>query len=109
MDWGPVRIEKYVLPSGQCPFDDWFNQLDMQDQALIDTRFDRVARGNFGDVKPLGEGVYELKFKSGSGFRIYFGRSAKQVILLICAGNKRSQTKDIAMAKANWRNFQREK
>jgi putative addiction module killer protein len=99
MDWGSVRIEKYVLPSGRCPFDDWFNKLDMQDQALIDTRFDRVARGNFGDVKPLGDGVYELKFKSGAGFRVYFGRSGKQVILLLCAGSKRSQTKDIAAAK----------
>ena len=109
MHLGPLQIEKYVLPSGACPFDDWFNVLPLQDQAMIDTRLDRVSLGNLGSANSVGDGVFELKFKSGSGFRIYYGRSDKQVILLICAGNKRTQKKDIATAKKYWSSFLEEK
>ena len=105
MQLGPLEIEKYLMPSGACPFDDWFNVLPLQDQAMIDTRLDRVSLGNLGKTNSVGDGVFELKFKSGSGFRIYYGRSSKQVILLLCAGNKRTQAKDIARAKNYWNNF----
>jgi putative addiction module killer protein len=109
MDWGPLQIEKYVLDTGVCPFDDWISALPLQDQALVDTRLTRVTLGNFGDINSLGDGVFELKFKSGAGFRIYYGHSGKRVILLLSAGNKRMQKRDIATAKNYWRCFQKEK
>jgi putative addiction module killer protein len=109
MDLGPLQIEKYVLNTGACPYDDWFSTLPPKDQALIDSRLDRVALGNLGDTKSLGDGVFELKFRSGSGFRIYYGRSGRHLILLLYAGNKRTQKRDIATAKSYWRSFQKEK
>lgn len=109
MSLGPVQIRKYELLSGVCPFDQWFDKLTRQDQALVDTRLDRVCLGNFGDANSLGDGVFELKFRMGSGFRIYYGRSGKQVVLLLCAGNKRTQSQDIASAKRYWLNFKQEK
>jgi putative addiction module killer protein len=109
MDSEPWQIEKYVLNSGSCPFDDWFNSLSPQDQALVDTRIIRVSLGNFGDTNSLGDGVFELKFKTGTGWRIYYGRSGKCVILLLCAGNKRSQKRDVTTAKNYWGFFQKEK
>ena len=109
MTLGSVQLQKYELPSGGCPFDDWFNDLTRQDQALVDIRLDRVSLGNFGDINSLGDGVFELKFRTGSGFRIYYGRSGKQLVLLLSAGNKRTQRKDITIAKSYWRNFQQEK
>jgi putative addiction module killer protein len=109
MEWGPLQIEKYVLDSGACPFDDWVKALMPQDQAMVDTRLMRVAIGHLGDTHSIGDGVFVLKFKSGSGFRIYYGRSGKRVILLLCAGNKRTQKRDITTAKNYWGCFQKVK
>ena len=107
MEWGPLQIETYALDSGICPFDDWLKALSPEDQALVDTRLMRVGVGNLGETKALGDGVFELKFKSGAGFRIYYGRSGKRVILLLCAGSKRTQQRDIATAKNYWNSVQK--
>lgn len=67
------EIEKYVTQEGVCPFDEWFNTLDSKFQARIDVRFDRISLGNFGDHKNLGQGIYELRFSFGAGYRVYYG------------------------------------
>lgn len=74
--------------------------------AAIQVRQDRLARGLFGDCEPVGEGVWELRIDTGSGYRVYYGRSGRQVVLLLCGGNKRSQKADIKTAKAYWRDYE---
>ncbi|EAZ90138.1 type II toxin-antitoxin system RelE/ParE family toxin [Crocosphaera chwakensis] len=102
------EIKKYVTETNLCPFDNWFEQLDMQTQVRIDVRLDRVRLGNFGDAKSVGEGVYELRLFFGSGYRIYYGIIGKKIILLLTGGGKKTQNKDIKKAKKFWNAYQKE-
>lgn len=79
----------------------WIEGLrDRQARARIDVRVDRLLRGNPGDVKPVGEGVSELRISYGPGYRVYYTRRGDTVILLLCGGDKSDQSRDIAQAKA---------
>lgn len=79
---------------------DWINKLkDFRAQARIADRIDRLAAGNPGDVKPVGEGVSELRVNYGPGYRVYFIREGSVVYVLLCGGDKSSQDKDIRLAK----------
>jgi putative addiction module killer protein len=69
----------------------------------IRARLDRLELGNFGIVKPVGDGVSELKIDHGPGYRIYFAMSGKTVVLLLSGGDKSTQQKDIETAKAYWK------
>jgi putative addiction module killer protein len=78
---------------------------DQRIRALIASRLDRFAFGNAGDVKPVGQGVSELRIDHGPGYRIYFTRRGSTVVLLLCGGDKSTQSKDIQAAKklaAEW-------
>ena len=74
--------------------------------AAIQVRMDRLARGLFGDCDPVGEGVWELRIDTGPGYRVYYARSGKQIVLLLCGGDKRSQKADIKTARAYWRDYE---
>ena len=63
-------------------------------------RLDRIEDGNFGDAKSIGGGVSELRIDYGSGYRVYFTRRGKSVVILLCGGDKGSQSQDIVRAKA---------
>jgi putative addiction module killer protein len=79
---------------------------DVQTRAVIASRLDRLAFGNWGDVKPVGKGVSELRIDFGPGWRIYFQQRGETLIVLLCGGNKSTQSKDIETAKrlaAEWR------
>ncbi len=102
------EIKKYVTEKDLCPFDQWFNNLDLQTQVRIDVRLDRVSLGNFGDYKNVGEGVYELRFFFGSGYRIYYGIIGKKIVLLLTGGSKKNQNKDIKTAKKFWNAYKSE-
>ena len=79
----------------------WYSRLrDVRAQARIDARIRRVSLGNFGDVKSVGDGVGELRVSYGPGYRVYFARRGERVIVLLCGGDKGSQRRDIAQAKA---------
>lgn len=91
-----------------CPFIEWFETLDLTTQARIEVRFDRIRLGNFGDSKNLGDGIYELRFHFGSGYRVYYGISGQKVILLLMGGVKKTQTKDIKTARRYWESYQEE-
>ena len=81
-------------------FSRWFSQLrDVQAKARIDVRIRRVSLGNLGDVKPVGEGVGELRVDYGSGYRIYFTQRGTELVILLCGGDKKSQKRDIADAR----------
>jgi putative addiction module killer protein len=102
------EIKEY-LGSGNSPFADWFNSLDAVTAARIDRYIRRLEAGNFGSVKPLQEGVLELKIDFGPGYRVYFGREGKIIIILLGGGSKRRQTADIAAAIKHWKQYKQSK
>jgi putative addiction module killer protein len=82
-------------------FTAWLNGLrDRVAQQRVVTRLRRVELGNFGDVKPVGAGVSELRLDHGPGYRLYFVRRGDVVVIMLCGGDKSSQSKDIETAKA---------
>ena len=82
-------------------FDTWLRHLkDLRARARIQTRLDRLALGNPGDARPVGEGVSELRVDYGPGYRIYYVRHGASVIVLLCGGDKRTQSHDIKTAKS---------
>ncbi|QMV17885.1 type II toxin-antitoxin system RelE/ParE family toxin [Granulicella sp. 5B5] len=81
-------------------FAGWLSQLrDDRAKAKIAVRVRRLAFGNPGDIKPVGEGVSELRIPHGPGYRVYFIQRGSLLIVLLCGGDKSSQNKDIATAK----------
>ena len=100
----PKKIRFYQTVSGEMPYKDWFDNLkDSMVKNRIRARLDRVQLGNLGDYKVLSDGVSELRFTFGSGYRIYFGEHEDYLIILLCGGDKSSQKKDIAIAKQYWK------
>jgi putative addiction module killer protein len=85
----------------------WFSSLkDKSTQYRIDIRIRRVALGNHGDVKALSDGVFELRLDFGPGYRIYFHQKGDELIILLVGGDKSTQTRDIARAKAMMANLE---
>lgn len=81
-------------------FTRWLTRLrDERARVLIAARIERLAFGHLGDSKPIGEGLSELRIHYGPGYRLYFQRRGKELIILLCGGDKRTQTRDIAAAK----------
>jgi len=81
-------------------FRKWERALDPKTQTLIAARLNRIAYGLMGDVKSVGEGVSEIRIHHGPGYRIYFTRKGSEIIILLSGGDKGSQKRDIATAKA---------
>ena len=80
-------------------YDKWFNDLrDVRLRDIINDRISRVQTGNFGDVSPVGEGVYEIKIHYGAGYRIYYIREGAKIIVLLSGGDKSTQQRDIRKA-----------
>lgn len=80
-------------------FDAWIDGLrDRRAKARIQVRIDRVAAGLLGDVRPVGEGVSELRINYGPGYRVYLIQQGQQLILLLAGGDKSSQDRDIPLA-----------
>jgi len=80
-------------------FSKWIDTLnDIRARARILVRIERLAAGNPGDVKPVGEGVSELRINYGPGYRVYYKKHGRQVVILLAGGDKRTQAKDIKTA-----------
>ena len=76
-------------------FDTWLDNLkDRLAKSGVQARIDRMAKGNAGDVKPVGEGVSEMRIHVGAGYRVYFTRVGTTIVLLLCGGAKSSQNRD---------------
>ncbi len=81
-------------------FDNWLAGLrDRRAIARIISRIERLGLGNAGDVKPVGEGISEMRLTYGSGYRIYYKQTGKTIVLILCGGDKSSQDEDIKGAK----------
>lgn len=77
----------------------------MKSKVAIEMRLDRFEMGNFGLCKSLGGGLYELKIDIGPGYRIYYGKVGRQIILLLSGGDKKSQQKDIDKSREYLRDY----
>ncbi len=82
-------------------FEKWLSDLrDRQTRSRILTRLSHVQEGNFGDHKSVGDGVLELRFTFGPGYRVYYTRRGNVVVIVLCGGDKGTQQSDIRKAKA---------
>jgi len=97
-------LEYYASDNGKCPFLEWQKGLTQKVRDLVTVRLARVRLGNFGDFKPI-EGekeLFELRIHLSPGFRIYFGKKGKKLVILLCGGDKSTQKRDISRAKKYW-------
>lgn len=81
-------------------FSDWLSGLT--DELAVDrilARLRRIELGNFGDIKPIGEGVSEARIDHGPGYRLYFARRGRLVVVMLCGGDKSTQRRDITAAR----------
>ncbi len=79
-------------------FAQWLDDLrDIHARARVQARIERLATGNAGDVKPVGEGVSELRIDYGPGYRVYFTKRGRDVIVLLAGGDKNTQAGDIKL------------
>jgi putative addiction module killer protein len=102
MDAKPREILMCHDSGGGVPIVAWLSTLDVKVRARIRVRIDHLEDGNFGDVRPVGEGVSELRMDFGPGYRIYFGQKSREVHL-IGGGSKATQARDIESAIRFWR------
>lgn len=80
-------------------FAQWLDGLrDVRARARVQVRIERLAEGNAGDVEPVGEGVSELRIDYGPGYRVYFKKHGREVVILLAGGEKRTQSADIKTA-----------
>ena len=101
-----MEVRQYQTIDGRRPLDEWMDGLrDRTIRARIAARLDRLSEGLRGDWKSAGSGVFELRIDHGPGFRVYYGQDGDTLILLLCGGTKRTQTKDIEKAHAYWKDY----
>ena len=102
-----MEVRRYLTESGQDIFGEWLAGLkDARARAKVAARVARLAVGNFGDCKPLREGVWELRVDWGPGYRVYYAMFERSRVLLLCGGDKRRQAADIQRAVEYWNNYQ---
>lgn len=88
-------------------YESWFAALrDGMARKQIASRLFRLQAGHFGDCKPVGDGVHELRFFQRAGYRIYYARDGARLIVLLAGGDKSSQARDIEQAKSLWHQWQ---
>lgn len=102
----PRELEIYRTPNGQEPYSQWFESIpDLKTRTRIQAGIDRIESGNFGNCESVGGGVFELCYRFGPGYRVYFGQISNSIVLLLCGGDKSSQVRDIKRAKAYWQEY----
>ena len=103
-----IEIHPYVSQRGKDIFDYWLTQLaDARAQAKIAVRINRLAAGNFGDCKSLRQGLFEVRIVWGPGYRIYYATIGTSCVLLLCGGDKRTQSADVERAIDYWNDYKR--
>lgn len=104
----PKKVEFYVTANGKSPFVEWLESLrDIKARAQIKKRLRRAELGNLGEYNSVGQGVYEMKIHFGPGYRAYFGMDGQHFVLLLCGGDKSTQSKDIKLAQEYWADWRK--
>src|SRR5205823_4494612 len=103
-----MELRRYLTVSGKDVFGNWIADVDdPRAKAKIAARLARMEVNNFGDSRAVGDGVWELRIDWGPGYRIYYAMATSSIVVLLCGGDKRKQTTDIARAKAYWKDYKR--
>lgn len=103
-----MEVRHYLTSAGRDTYQTWLDRLkDLRARVAIQRRIDRMAAGHFGDHKPCRDGFWELRVDVGPGYRVYYARHGLAVVLLLCGGDKRTQTSDIDTAVRYWIDYQR--
>ena len=101
-----IEIRQYQTADGRIPFAEWLSALrDRRANQAIAARIVRMQSGNRGDWKALEAGIFELRIDTGPGYRVYCGQDGATLVLLLCAGDKRSQSRDIQHARDYWKDY----
>jgi putative addiction module killer protein len=101
------EVQDYQSEDGKDHYIEWLHGLsDRIAKVRFAVRVQRMAAGNFGDCKPIQNGVWELRIDHGPGYRVYYAQAGKQLILLSLGGDKRKQQADITAALAHWQDWQ---
>ena len=96
-------IQDFLQPDGTDPYSIWLRGLvDRKARARVVVRVGRMAGGNFGECKPVGDGFWELRVDWGPGYRVYYAMAGKRLLLLLAGGDKRKQQMDIDTAISRW-------
>lgn len=104
------EIVVYQTAGGIAPFEGWLLKLrDRLAKVHVLRRIQRAALGNFGDQRGLGDGLFELRINHGPGYRVYYTQDGNAIVVLLCAGDKRTQTADIQRAKEYRADYERRK
>ncbi|VFB22215.1 type II toxin-antitoxin system RelE/ParE family toxin [Pseudomonas fragi] len=105
-----LEIRHYLSETGNDPYQQWLDHLkDGTAKARITVRVNRLSAGAFGDCKALCQGVWELRIDHGPGYRLYYARDGKKLVLLLLGGDKRQQQADIEKAVRCWNEYQKRK
>ncbi len=103
-------LKVYIDERGRIPFADWLKALrDERAKQKIQVRLARARLGNFGVVRPVGQGLSELVIDYGPGYRIYFGQTGDEIVILLIGGDKSTQSEDIKLAGEYWHDYQEQK
>jgi putative addiction module killer protein len=103
-----MEIRHYLTGAGRDPYQNWLDRLkDLRARVAIQRRVDRIADGHFGDHRPCRDGVWELRVDLGPGYRVYYARAGRTIVVLLCGGDKRGQAADIDTAVKYWTDYQR--
>lgn len=100
------QIIIYADENDHEPYCSWIDSLkDIKSQQRIRARIRRLGEGLYGDCNSVGEGVSELRMFFGPGYRVYFGEDVDHIVVLLCGGDKDSQSRDIKNAKKYWKDY----
>lgn len=100
----------YRTADGKEPLTDFMAKLkDHKAKAAILVRLNRLERGNFGNCKPIGDGLKEMRIHHGPGYRVYIGEDGERMVVVLCVGRKNTQSQDIRDAKRFWTDYKENK
>src|SRR5207253_3054389 len=101
---------RYYVASGEYePFAEWFAELEPIARARVARAIARMGQGNLSNAKSVGQGVLEYRIDFGAGYRVYFGRDGKALVILLTGGTKKRQQSDINAAQLYWQDYKKSK